>query len=221
MLSGAADRIGCTLKVRCMAKLIYTTFTSLDGYTKDDEPDYDWGVPVDEELQSYLTQLTSSIGTYLYGQKTYESDLIWETGPQTIYASPTGRTVHVPLPQFVLDQMRQWQSAEKIVYSRTLTEARSARTRIEREFNLDAVRRLKADAKHDICVDPELAAQAIGAGLVDEFQMIVNPVITGGGTQPFPNGVRVDLHLVEQRRFGSGVVVLRYTPRDRSTELPG
>ena len=217
-----------------MAKLIYMNFTSLDGYTKDDEPDYDWGVPIDEELQSYINQLTSSIGTYLYGQKTYELEVFWETGPQTIHASPTGPvyvplpsptgTVHVPvpLPQFVLDGMRQWQSAEKIVYSRTLTEPRSARTRIEREFNLDAVRRLKADAKHDIgVVDPELAAQAIGAGLVDEFQTIVNPVITGGGTQPFPNGVRVDLHLVEERRFGSGAVVLRYTPRDRSSELLG
>lgn len=216
-----------------MAKLIYTSFTSLDGYRKDDEPDYDWGVPIDEELQSYLNQLASSIGTYLYGQKTYEANVFWETGPQIIHASPgpvyvplpsPKGTVHVPvpLPQFVLDGMRQWQSAEKIVYSKTLTEARSARTRIERVFNLDAVRRLKADAKHDIGVeDPELAAQAIGAGLVDEFQMIVNPVIIGGGTQPFPNGVRVDLHLVEQRRFDRGVVVLRYTPRGRSTELLG
>jgi dihydrofolate reductase len=204
-----------------MAKLIYMSFTSLDGYTKDDEPDYDWGVPVDKELQTYVNQLTSSLGAYLYGEKTYERDVFWETGPPTIHESPKG-PVYIPLPQYVLDCMRQWQSAEKIVYSRTLTEARTALTRIEREFNLDAVRRLKADVKHDIGVhDPELAAQSTRAGLVDEFQMIVNPVIIGGGTQPFPNDVRVDLHLVEERRFGSGVVVLRYTPRDRSTESLG
>ena len=106
---------------------------------------------------------------------------------------------------------QQWQAAEKIVYSRTLAEPRSARTRIERVFDHDAIRRLKSDVEHDISVDgPELAAQAIRAGLVDEFQMIVCPVVVGGGKRFFPDGVRLDLTLVEQRRFGNGVVVLRY-----------
>jgi dihydrofolate reductase len=118
-------------------------------------------------------------------------------------------------PRFVLDWARQWQAAEKIVYSRTLAEPPSARTRIEREFDPDAVRLLKADAERDISVDgPELAAQAIRAGLVDEFQMIVCPVVVGGGKRFFPDGVRLHLELLEERRFGSGVVVLRYAVRD-------
>jgi dihydrofolate reductase len=114
----------------------------------------------------------------------------------------------------VLDFARQWQAAEKIVYSRTLAEPRSARTRIEREFDPEAVRRLKADAEHDITVDgPELAAQAIRAGLVDEFQMIVCPVVVGSGKRFFPDGVRLDLELAEERRFRKGVIVLRYAVR--------
>ena len=114
----------------------------------------------------------------------------------------------------MLDFARQWQAADKIVYSRTLTEPRSARTRIEREFNPDAVRRFKADSEHDITVDgPELAAQAIRAGLVDEFQIIVCPVVVGGGKRFFPDGVRLELELIEERRFHEGVVVLRYIVR--------
>jgi dihydrofolate reductase len=126
----------------------------------------------------------------------------WSTGrPRTRF--PTSR-----------DWARQWQAAEKIVYSRTLAELRSARTRIEREFDPDAVWRLKGDAEHDITVDgPELAAHAIRAGLVDEFQMIVCPVVVGGGKRFFPDGVRLELELVEERRFRKGVVVLRYVVR--------
>jgi dihydrofolate reductase len=102
-------------------------------------------------------------------------------------------------------------AAEKIIYSRTLAEPRSARTRIEREFDPEAVRRLKADVEHDITVDgPELAAQAIRAGLVDEFQMIVCPAVVGGGKRFFPDGVRLDLELLDERRFGNGVLILRY-----------
>jgi dihydrofolate reductase len=114
-------------------------------------------------------------------------------------------------PQFVLDFARQWQAAEKIIYSRTLAEPRSARTRIEWEFDPEAVRRLKADVEHDITVDgPELAAQAIRAGLVDEFQMIVCPAVVDGGKRFFPDGVRLDLELLDERRFGNGVLILRY-----------
>jgi dihydrofolate reductase len=114
-------------------------------------------------------------------------------------------------PQFVLDFARQWQAAEKIIYSRTLAEPRSARTRIEREFDPEAVRRLRADVEHDITVDgPELAAQAIRAGLVDEFQMIVCPAVVGGGKRFLPDGVRLDFELLDERRFGNGVLILRY-----------
>ena len=182
-----------------MAKLIYSMFTSLDGYTEDADGSFDWSTP-DEEVHSYVNELVSSVGTHLYGRKMYETMVYWETA-HTIPDQP----------RFVLDWARQWQAAEKIVFSRTLTEARSARTRIEREFDPDAVRRLKAHTEHDMTVDgPELAAHGIRAGLVDEFQVIVCPVIVGGGKRFFPNGVRLDLKLIEDRRFGNGVVILRY-----------
>jgi len=186
-----------------MAKLIYSMLTSLDGYTEDEHGDFGWGAPEDAEVHSYVNELASSVGTYLYGRRMYETMVYWETA----HTIPD-------LPQFELDWARQWQAAEKIVYSRTLAEPRSARTRIEREFDPDAVRRLKAGAEHDITVDgPELAAQAIRAGLVDEFQMIVCPVVVGGGKRFFPDGVRLDLELVEERPFGNGVVALRYAVR--------
>ena len=143
------------------------------------------------------------MGTYLYGRRMYETMLYWETA----HTVPDQ-------PEFVLAWARQWQATDKIVYSRTLAQPRSARTRIEREFDAEAVRRLKAGAAHDLTVDgPELAAQALRAGLVDEVQLIVCPVVVGGGKRFFPDGVRLDLELVESRRFGNGVVVLRYTVR--------
>jgi dihydrofolate reductase len=176
---------------------------SLDGYVEDEHGDFGWGAPEDEEVHSYINELASSLGTYLYGRRMYETMVYWETA-HTIPDQP----------QFVLDWARQWQAAEKIVYSRTLAGPRSARTRIEREFDPDAIQRLKASAEHDISVDgPELAAQAIRAGLVDEIQMIIVPVVVGGGKRFFPGGVRLNLELVEQRRFGNGVVVLRYAVR--------
>jgi dihydrofolate reductase len=184
-----------------MAKLIYAMLTSLDGYTEDEQGRFGWGAPELEEVHSYINQL--ALGTFLYGRRMYETMVYWETA----------HTVR-DQPEFVVDFARQWQAAEKIVYSRTLAEPRSARTRIEREFDPDAVRRLKADAEHDITVEgPELAAQAIRAGLVDEFQMIVCPVVVGSGKRFFPEGVRLDLELVEERRFRKGVMVLRYAVR--------
>lgn len=185
-----------------MAKLIYSMITSLDGHIEDEHGGFDWAAP-DEEVHSYVNELGSSVGTYLFGRRMYETMVYWETAHM------------IPdQPQVVLDWARQWQAAEKIVYSRTLAEPRSERTRIKREFDADAVRRLKADAEHDIAVaGPELAAHAVRAGLVDEFQMIVCPVIVGGGKRFLPNSVRLDLELVEDRQFGNGVVVLRYTVR--------
>ena len=186
-----------------MGKLIYSMLISLDGYIEDEHGRFGWGAPEDEEVHSYINALASSVGTYLYGRRMYETMVYWET-PHTIPDQP----------KFVLEWARQWQAADKVVYSRTLAGQRSARTRIEREFDPDAVRRLKADAKHDVTVDgSELAAQAIRAGLVDEFQMIVCPAIGGGGKRFFPDGVRLDLELLEERQFDSGVVILRYGVR--------
>jgi dihydrofolate reductase len=185
-----------------MPKLIYSMLTSLDGSVEDEHGGFGWSAP-DEEVHFFINELESSVGTYLYERRMYETMVYWETA----------HTVR-DQPQFVLDWARQWQAAEKIVYSRALAEPRSARTRIEREFDPGAVRRLKADAKHDITVNgPELAAHAIRAGLVDEFQMFVYPVIVGGGKRFFPDGVRLDLELVEERWFREGVVVLRYVVR--------
>ena len=186
-----------------MAKLIYSMLMSLDGYTEDEHGGFGWAAPEDEEVHSHINDLATSFGTYLYGRRMCETMVYWETA----HTVPDQ-------PRFVLDWARQWQAAEKIVYSRTLAEPRSARTRIERKFDPDAVRRLKANAEHGITVDgPELAAQAIRAGLVDEFQMIVFPVVVDSGKRFFPDGVRLDLQLVEERRFRNSVVVLRYAVR--------
>jgi dihydrofolate reductase len=186
-----------------MAKLIYSMIMSLDGYTEDEHGNFGWGAPDDEEVHSYVNELASSLGTYLYGRRMYETMVYWETA-HTIPDQP----------QFVLDWARQWRAAEKVVYSRTLAEPRSARTRIEREFDPEAVRRLKANASHDITVDgPELAGHAIRAGPVDELGPVACPVIVGGGERFFPEGVRLDLDLLEERRFGNGVIALRYSVR--------
>ncbi len=187
-----------------MAKLIYSMLMSLDGYIEDEQGDFGWGAPADEGVHSYINELASSVGTYLYGRRMYETMVYWENPPTT-----------PDQPQVVLDWARQWQAAEKIVYSKTLTEPRSARTRIEREFDPDVIRRLKANAEHNLSVDgPELAGQALRDGLVDELQMIVCPVVVGGGKRFFPDGVRLNLELVQERRFGNGVVVLQYTVHD-------
>jgi dihydrofolate reductase len=186
-----------------MGKLIYSMLVSLDGYVEDENGRFGWGAPKDEEVHSYINQLASSVDTYLYGRRMYETMVYWETA----HAVPNQ-------PQVVLDWARQWQAAQKVVYSRTLAEPRSARTRIEREFDPDAVRRLKADARHDVSVDgPEIAAHALRAGLVDELQMIICPVVVGAGKRFFPDRVWLQLELVDERRFRRGVVVLRYAVR--------
>lgn len=193
-----------------MAKLIYGMIQSLDGYVEDENGKFGWGVPEDENVHAYINELASSVGTYLYGRRMYETMVFWETA----HLIPGE-------PQVFLDWARQWQAAEKVVYSRTLNETRSKRTRIEREFDPDAVRKLKASSERDITVDgPELAAHAIKAGLVDEFQLIIGPALAGGGKRFFPSGVQLDLELVGERRFDSGVVVLRYVPRGSARGAP-
>lgn len=176
---------------------------SLDGYTEDKDGQFGWGAPEDEEVHAYVNELASSVGTYLYGRKMYEIMVYWETA----HTLPNQ-------PKVVLDWTRQWQAAKKIVYSKTLGEPSSQRTRLERTFDHDAIRRLKAEAQHDLAIaGPDLAAQAINAGLVDEIQLIACPLIVGGGKRFFPEGVRLDLELMEERRFSNGVVVLRYAVR--------
>ena len=189
-----------------MAKLIYMMNMSLDGYTQDEHDRFDWTAPQDEEVRTWIFAHVSSFRTCLYGRKVYETMLYWETA----HTLPDQ-------PPFVLEFARQWQAAEKVVYSKTLDGPRSARTRIEREFDPDAVRQLKATVESDIAVaGPELAAQAMHAGLIDEFQMRVCPVIIGGGKRYFPSGVRLELELIEERRFLNGEIFLRYAIRGRS-----
>lgn len=189
-----------------MAKLIYTAIASLDGYVADEEGKFDWAKP-DEEVHSFVNELSRPIGTYLLGRRMFEVLVYWET------IDLTGQ------PPFILDFAAIWQAADKIVYSRTLETVSSARTRIEREFDPEAVRRLKASAGGDLSVGgPELAAQAFKAGLVDECHLFLSPIVVGGGKRSLPDNVRLELELLEERRFGNGVVHLRYrAPPDRAT----
>lgn len=186
-----------------MAKLIYSMIQSLDGYTEDAGGDFGWGAPEDETVHAAINALAAPVGTYLYGRRIYEIMVYWETA----HTLPDQ-------PPVELAWARQWQAAEKVVYSRTLAEPQSARTRIERAFDPEAVRRLKATAARDITVNgPELAAQALRAGLVDELQLVIAPIVVGGGTRFLPDGVRLSLELLEEQRFGNGVLILRYAVR--------
>jgi dihydrofolate reductase len=182
-----------------MAKLIYTATTSLDGYIGDAEGRIDSGAP-GEELSRFTNDVLRSIGTYLLGRRMYETMLYWETPP-----------TQSDQPAAVSDFVKIWQAADEIVYSKTLSAVRGARTRLERDFDIDAVRQMKSTAGRDIEVaGPELAAHAIKAGLVDEFHLYVVPIVLGGGKRYFPNDVRLKLELLDERRFGSGAVYLRY-----------
>ncbi len=182
-----------------MGKLIYSMITSLDGYVSDPDGNFGWGAP-EEESHEFVNELSRSVGTYLYGRRMYETMVYWETA----HTQPDQ-------PPYILEYARIWQGTDKIVYSTSLNEVASERTRIERTFDPDAVRNLKAGSDLDITVDgPHLAAQAIKAGLVDEYQLYVGPAIVGGGNRFFPDDVRVDLELLDERRFGNGVLYLRY-----------
>ncbi|HEV8206673.1 MAG TPA: dihydrofolate reductase family protein [Acidimicrobiia bacterium] len=182
-----------------MAKLIYSAITSLDGYVADENGDFDWAAP-DEEVHAFVNDLERPVGTYLYGRRMYEVMLAWETAHTFADESPVMR-----------DFAQVWQAADKIVYSTTLDTVSSARTRIEREFDPEAVRQLKAEAARDLTVGgPDLAAQAIRAGLVDEWHLFLTPIVVGSGNPSLPDDVRVNLELLDERRFAGGVVHLRY-----------
>jgi dihydrofolate reductase len=182
-----------------MAKLLYVMNASLDGYIADQDGNLDWGAP-GEEYYSFLNDLLRPVGTYLYGRRLYELMAVWETDPAAAAQSPGTR-----------EFAQLWQAAGKVVYSRTLQAAATTRTRIERGFDPDAVRQLKAAAERDLTVGgPTLGAQAISAGLVDEVQLFVWPVVVGGGKRFLPDRVRLRLELLDERRVGNGVVYLRY-----------
>jgi dihydrofolate reductase len=182
-----------------MAKLIYSAITSLDGYVADENGKFDWAAP-DEDVHAFVNDLERPVGTYLYGRRMYEVMAYWETAPTA-----------ADQPAVERDFAQIWQAADKIVYSKTLQTVSSAQTRIERGFDPEAVRQLKASAERDLTVGgPELAAQAIEAGLVDEIHLFLTPIMVGGGTRALPDGVRLKLELLDERRFGNGVVHLHY-----------
>jgi len=185
-----------------MARLIYLTPTSLDGYIADETGNPNWSTP-DEEAFAFITDLERAIGTYLYGRKMHETMAVWET-PEVI----PGRT------QAMLDFARIWQSADKIVYSKSRETVSTPKTRLEREFRPQAIRELKTQSPLDITVaGPTLAAHAIRAGLVDEYHLLVVPAMLGGGTRVLPGNVRITLDLLDERRFANGMVYLRYHAR--------
>jgi dihydrofolate reductase len=182
-----------------VAKLIYSAIASLDGYVADEDGNFDWAVP-DEEVHAFINDLDRPVGTYLYGRRIYETMVGWETDPTLADRSPLMR-----------DFAEIWRAADKIVYSRTLERVTSARTRIERDFDPEAVRQMKALAGRDLIVGgPDLAAHAIRAGLVDEWHLFVTPIVVGGGKRSLPDNVRVKLELLDERRFEGGVVYLHY-----------
>jgi dihydrofolate reductase len=185
-----------------MAKLIYSAITSLDGYVADEDGNFEWAVP-DEEVHTFINDLERPVGTYLYGRRMYEVMLGWESA----HTLPDQ-------PPFMLAFAQMWQAADKIVYSKTLQTVSSARTRIERDFDPEAVRQMKALAGRDILVGgPELAAQAMKAGLVEELHLFLAPIVVGGGKQSLPSDVRLELEVLDERRFGNGMVYLRYRTR--------
>jgi dihydrofolate reductase len=185
-----------------MASLIYTTNASLDGYIADEHGKFDWAEP-DEEVHTFINDLERPVGTYLLGRRMYEVLAYWDDPPALDEQPP-----------FVQEFAEIWQAADKVVYSRTLETARTARTLIERDFDPEAIRQLKAHSDRDVTIGgPELAAQAIKAGLVDDYQMFVVPVVVGAGKQSLPRDGRIELELVHERRFGNGTVFLHYRTR--------
>ena len=185
-----------------MAKLIYSAIASLDGYIEDEDGKFDWAEP-DEEVHGFVNDLERPVGTYLLGRRMYEVLVYWEDPPAL-----------ADQPPFIRDFAEIWRAADKIVYSKTLKTVSSARTRIERAFDPEAVRQLKAAAGRDLTVGgPALAARAFEAGLVDELHLLVVPIVVGGGKRSLPDHVRSELELLDERRFGNGVVHLRYRTR--------
>ena len=186
-----------------MAKLIYSAFTSLDGYVADEAGNFDWA-ELDEEVFACINNRERQVGTYLFGRKVYETMAVWET-PEVIPNPNAGMLAYVPI----------WQAAEKFVYSTTLQKVSAAKTRLERKFDAHVVRELKAGATRDLAIGgPTLAAHAIRAGLIDEYNLLIAPVIAGGGNPYFPAKVRLNLELLDERRFSNDLVYIRYRAKN-------
>ena len=186
-----------------MAKLIYAAISSLDGYVADSEGNFDWSMP-SEEVHRFVNNLERRIGTYLYGRRMYELMRYWET-------ASTGNGEPSAGQEFA----KMWQATDKIIYSRSLESVSTARTKLEREFDPAVVRRMKVDASRDIAVSgPTIAGQAMKLGLVDECHLFLSPIVVGGGTPALPDNVRIQLELLDERRFGNGVVHLHYRVRE-------
>jgi dihydrofolate reductase len=182
-----------------VGRLIYAAMTSLDGYIEDEHGRFDWAAP-GAEAHAFINDLDRTVGTFLYGRRMYETMAVWETDPAFAEHSPE-----------TSDFAAIWQAADKVVYSTTLTEVVTSRTRLERRFDPEEVRKLKAAAETDIAVaGAELGAHAFRANLVDEFHLFLSPAIVGGGKRALPDAVRLDLELTDQRRFADGMVFLRY-----------
>ncbi|MFL6236442.1 MAG: dihydrofolate reductase family protein [Thermoanaerobaculia bacterium] len=182
-----------------MAKLIYSAFTSLDGYVADETGNFDWA-ELGEEVHAFINNRERRVGTYLFGRKMYETMAVWET-PDVIPHLPAAALELAPI----------WQAAEKIVYSTALRTVSTAKTRLERKFEPDVVRELKARATREVAVGgPALAAHAIRAGLVDEYNLLIAPIIAGGGNPYLPGKVPVKLELLDERRFDNGMIHVRY-----------
>jgi dihydrofolate reductase len=182
-----------------MGRLVYSAITSLDGYVADEHGSFDWAAP-DEEVHAFVNDLERGVGTYLYGRRMYDVMASWETA-----------STAPDQPAVMRDYAEIWRAADKVVHSRTLEQVSTARTRLVREFDAEAVRRLKAEATTDLSVGgPELAGHALRAGLVDELHLFLSPVVVGGGTPALPAGLRLGLELLAERRFGNGVVHLHH-----------
>jgi dihydrofolate reductase len=182
-----------------MGRLIYSAIASLDGYVVDAEGNFEWAAPGDE-VHAFINDLERPVGTYLYGRRMYETMAVWEDPPAVVVGSAATQ-----------DFAAIWQAADKVVYSRTLETASTPRTRIERDFDPEAVRQLKAASERDLTIGgAEIAGHALAAGVVDEVQLFLHPVVVGGGSRALPDGVRVALELLDERRFANGVVYLRY-----------
>jgi dihydrofolate reductase len=180
-------------------KLIYSMLASLDGYIADEDGKFDWAVP-DDEVHSFINDLEQPVDTYLYGRRMYETMVAWET-----------MHTRADQPRAIVEFAHIWQAANKVVYSRTLATVASARTQIKRDFDPEEVRQMKAQPGGDMTVGgPELAVYAFKAQLIDELHLFIAPIVVGGGKQSLPNNVRLKLELIDERRFGNGMVYLRY-----------
>ena len=185
-----------------MARLIYVANVSLDGYIEDANGRFEWTAPNDEVF-TFITDIVRPVGTYLYGRRLYETMAVWEADPTLAAQS-----------DLMADFANVWQSADKIVYSTTMPVVSTTKTRLERHFDPESVREMKTSAASDLTVGGStLAAHAFNAGLVDECQLFIYPVLVGGGKPAFPSEAHVQLELLEEHRFGDGVVNLRYRIR--------